>query len=163
MLLMVIVACQTKILRSTTVPFLGLRTLKTLLWRHWSFLLIAVFGWTKVSQLAPSKFTVVPEPPLIFGKFLQSSAGTTYMNIWRQRMKWCSVANWEPFQGVLATNLLKNRVVPALLFSLPLRATLQVLAIFGSRKPLWSGSQEPPVRSKKSLVTNYHLVTKSKN
>ena len=97
----------------------------------------AVFGWTKVSQLAPSKFTVVPEPPLIFGKFLQSSAGTTYMNIWRQRKKWCSVANWEPFQGVLATNLLKNRVVPALLFSLPLRATLQVLAIFGSRKPLW--------------------------
>ena len=31
----------------------------------------------------------------------------------------------------------KNRVVPALLFFLPLRATLQVLAIFGSRKPLW--------------------------
>ena len=25
----------------------------------------------------PSKFTVVPEPPLIFGNFLQSSAGTT--------------------------------------------------------------------------------------
>ena len=67
----------------------------------------AVFGWTKVSHLAPSKFRVVPEPPLIFGKFLQSSAGTTYMNIWRQRKKWCSVANWEPFQGVLATNLLK--------------------------------------------------------
>ena len=32
----------------------------------------------------------------------------------------------------------KNRVVPALLFFLPLRATLQVLAIFGSRKPLCS-------------------------
>ena len=37
----------------------------------------AVFGWTKVSHLAPSKFTVVPEPPLKFGTFLQISVGTT--------------------------------------------------------------------------------------
>ena len=70
-----------------------------------------VLGWTKVSHLAPSKFTVVPEPPLIFGHFLQSSAGTTpiyeHLINWRQCKKWCSVENWEPFQGVLATKLTK--------------------------------------------------------
>ena len=40
--------------------------------------------WFSVGQnyptWLPSKFSTTLEPPLIFGKFLQSSAGTTYMN-----------------------------------------------------------------------------------
>ena len=34
-----------------------------------------VFGWPKVSIFALSKFRVVPDSPIKFGKYLQSSAG----------------------------------------------------------------------------------------
>ena len=70
-------------------------------------LITLVFGWPKVSIFAPSKFRVVPDSPIKFGKYLQSSAGFSPIIDFRCQDVTSLVTCWEQFQGLLAMNLPK--------------------------------------------------------
>ena len=80
-----------------------------------------------------------PALTVIFGNFLQSSAGTTpiYEHLkTMQEMMQHECHKLGAIWGGFGHEFTKNRVVPALLFFLPPGANFRLLAIFGSRKPL---------------------------